>query len=219
MLTAIIYFLLICGTKLTCGRPSKAGLQTPERHDITMDSPDSVLTSSPIVNALAPHINVPRSPTNTVTPAQKSKSRLPSQPIRRPGNTPPECFKNSSHRLGPTTAEDCHTIIQLVILAYYGDPYRPKTFGYNEAVDIDLRQANNQKWIQGNCVIFVRNQDQERVDHMRMIDIAEAATDVLNECVVGTKYALGGTAGVGMLGVGFYVAVGGTPISRAVSES
>ena len=85
---------------------------------------------------------------------------------------------------------------------------QPQTFGYNDEVDIDLRERENKKWHHGNCVILVGNQDKANVDTFRMVDVADTANRIMNECVLGTKYAYGGTSNVGPKHA-FDVAVGG----------
>ena len=75
---------------------------------------------------------------------------------------PVDCFNPYSTRLGPVNGEDCRVVIDHIILAY-PDPMSPKTFGYNDVVDIDLRKIENEKWLvtlrpgfpfTENCVSF-----------------------------------------------------------------
>ena len=61
-------------------------------------------------------------------------------------NYPVECFNPYSTRLGPVVGEDCHVVIDHIILAY-PNPMAPKTFGYNDEVDVDLREIGNEKWL------------------------------------------------------------------------
>lgn len=121
-----------------------------------------------------------------------------------------ECFNPYSITLKPAAVEDCRIIIDEIILRY-PNPFTPQVFGYIRAVDIDLNLDENKKWFYGRCVIFVKNLDERLVDRFRMVDVATNAHKVIQQCVIGKKYPVGGTAEIGLHG--FYVAVGGlTPL-------
>lgn len=90
----------------------------------------------------------------------------------------------------------------------------PITFGYNDAVDFDLRIKANEKWIHGSCVIFVRSVDKSMVDKFRMIDVSVAAERVVSDCVAGRKYSIGGLTDVGTFADNFYVGVGGIAFGK-----
>ncbi|KAL8791145.1 MAG: hypothetical protein Q9195_006042 [Heterodermia aff. obscurata] len=79
-------------------------------------------------------------------------------------------------------------------------------------VDIDLRRDRNQRWYYGSCMIFVRNPDHDQVDTFSMVDIALTVNRIVDECIKGTKYGFGGSAGVGSPVKRFFVAVGGVPL-------
>lgn len=124
-----------------------------------------------------------------------------------------ECFDNHSSRLRPATAENCQVVINYIILGY-PDPMLSRTFGFNDDVDIDLREDDNKKWVYENCVIFIRNHNKNRVDTFSMADVAVTADRIVDQCVTGTKYGWGGTSQVGSPSEFFYVAVGGVPLDR-----
>ena len=121
---------------------------------------------------------------------------------------PIDCFNPYSTRLIRTTFENCEFIINEIILRY-PNPMEEQTWGYTDFVDIDLRQHDNEKWTHGNCAIFVRNTARYMVDRFRIVDVATAAQRLVEECVKGTKYSLGGTTAVGTIEGNFYVGLGG----------
>ena len=130
---------------------------------------------------------------------------------------PIHCFNPYSTGIEHAKAEDCRVIIHHIILSY-PNPMLPQTFGYNDEVDIDLRERDNAAWDYGICVIFVRNEHKSRVDTFRMADVAAAANRVTDECIEGKRYAVGGSTDVGS-SRGFFVGVGGFPGAGATGES
>ena len=129
--------------------------------------------------------------------------------VRAPPEHPVECFNPYSVRLQPAVAEDCDFIINEIILRY-PNPMSEQTFGYGPPADFDLSLPENEKWIHGGCVIFVRNFVSKRLlGTFRLIDVALTAQRIVGECVVGAKYPIGGTADVGLIADRFYVGVGG----------
>lgn len=64
-------------------------------------------------------------------------------------------------------------------------------------------------------MIFVRSMNKRGVDRFRMVDVAVAAERVVEECVEGVKYAVGGMTDVGSGRKGFYVGVGGRAGGRS----
>ena len=143
----------------------------------------------PLENALSPS-----------NPTENSKAMI---------NYEIECFPMESS-LPNANGDDCQFIINSIILGMK-DPFRVQTWGYTDAVDINLSLPEN-RWIFKNCLMRVRNIDEKQVDSFRPVDVAEAAQTIVQTCVVGTKYPLGGTADVGQLGFprSFYVVVSGT---------
>ena len=121
---------------------------------------------------------------------------------------PIDCFNPYSTRLIRTTFENCEFIINEIILRY-PNPMEEQTWGYTDFVGFDLRQHDNKKWTYGNCAIFVRNTERIMVDRFRIVDVAAAAHRIVEECVKGTKYSLGGTTAVGTIEGNFYVGLGG----------
>ena len=115
-------------------------------------------------------------------------------------------------------AEDCNAIIDLIILAY-PEPFAELSWGYTDQQDINLALGKNEKWVLGECMIFVRCPSQSSVDRFRIVDVATKAKDLVEQCVVGTKEGYGGYSDVGNLPFlsSFYVAVGGRDDSLADS--
>ena len=139
-------------------------------------------------------------------PGRFNLSTIPQAPLRYGV----ACFENASTRLRSTNPEDCQIVINHIILGY-PNPMLPRTFGFNDEVDIDLRKNANKKWKYENCIIFVYNRDKEAVDTFSMVDVAARASRIVQECVIGTKYAFGGSSNVGSPMKYFHVALGGDP--------
>ena len=68
-------------------------------------------------------------------------------------------------------------------------------------------------------MIFVRNVDKTRIDTFRMVDVAEVAGRITNQCVVEMKYPIGGISHVGSMDDNFFVAVGGLPSKGLTSAA
>lgn len=159
-----------------------------------------------------------------VLPAEQRHipSVRPSSPntsaILRTTSVPPVlCFNPYQTVVEQAKAEDCRIIIHHIILSY-PNPMLPETFGYNDEVDVDLRELVNAAWDYGACVVFLRNKHLTQVDTFRMVDVAAAANRITDECIAGKRYAVGGSTDVGS-SKGFYVGVGGFPRPSARSES
>ena len=124
-----------------------------------------------------------------------------------PANRQVHCFSPYSTGLKQADADDCETVINDIVLRY-PDPMSPKTFGYRPSADIDLSLPENDKWIYGSCVVFVRNVNKTRTDTFRMVDVAITAQNIITECLVGAKYPLGGFSDIGPTAGNFFLAVG-----------
>ena len=133
-------------------------------------------------------------------------------------NYPVRCFHPLPLKYKAAKAEDCHVIIDNIILRY-PEPFAELSWGYTDEQDINLSLSENSKWIWGECMIFVRSSSSRSVDRFRIVDVAARAKDLIRECVVGTKEGYGGFSDVGHLQmlVSFFVAVGGSDESRANS--
>lgn len=131
-----------------------------------------------------------------------------SKRLEAPPDYPIHCFNPYSVKLKPAGREDCQFVINQIILRY-PNPMLEQTFGYGASVDIDLSLPENEKWVWGHCVIFVRNMNKSRTDTFRMVDVALTAHRIMTECVIGVKYPVGGSADVGTAADNFYVGVGG----------
>ena len=122
---------------------------------------------------------------------------------------PVRCYSPAYvHRLQPATVSDCNIIIDEIILRL-PNVMREQSFGYTSAEDVDLSIRENGMWTHGQCITFVRTTEEEGRDEFRYVDVAIAAKRIIEKCIEGSKYARGGTAGVGKLEETFYVSVGG----------
>ena len=128
--------------------------------------------------------------------------------LSAPPTYPVTCFNPYSTRLGLANAEDCDLTINEMILRM-PNPMAYQSWGYSDDVDIDLRVYENEKWVLGRCVIFVRNQVKRRVDRFRVVDVASTASRIVRQCIVEMRYPIGGTANIGSRPNNFYVGVGG----------
>ena len=128
---------------------------------------------------------------------------------------PVHCFDPEfSHRIPPAILSDCDVIINDVI-PRLPNPMLEQSFGYTDAEDINLSIRKNGLWAYGQCVVFVKSLTMDDRDRFRYVDVASTAKRILDTCVEGSKYAKGGTAGIGTMKDHFYVSVGGlTPRTR-----
>ena len=127
---------------------------------------------------------------------------------------PVRCFDPSFvHSLQPAIASDCNFIIDEIILRL-PNVMREQSFGYTSAEDVNLSIRENGQWIYNQCVIFVRAIGMEGEDVFRYVDVVLAAKRIIEECIERSKYARGGTTGVGRLVATFYVTVGGLTPDR-----
>lgn len=121
------------------------------------------------------------------------------------------CFHPIPIEYRAANADDCNKIIDVIILRLYPEPFAELSWGYTDQQDINLSLEKNNKWILGECMIFVRCPNQSSVDRFRIVDVAIRAKNLIKECVVGTKEGYGGFSDIGNLPflASFYVAVGG----------
>ena len=119
-----------------------------------------------------------------------------------------QCFNPHIMDLPPATGADCSYIIDDIILRLF-DPRRELTFGYTDDADIDLSRPEYQEWQHGECVIAVKNYHEPSFDTFRLLDVARTAARIVSQCVDFMRERVGGIAGVGTDGRGFYVYVGG----------
>ncbi|MCJ1457809.1 hypothetical protein MMC28_008178 [Mycoblastus sanguinarius] len=141
-----------------------------------------------------------------------------SNSISTPPAYPVDCFNHISRKMEPASAESCQIIIDQIILKY-SNPMAPQTFGYTDSADIDLSLPENSNWEYGQCVIYVANFDETRVDTFRMVDVAYTAHRIMQQCVVETKYPFGGTADVGTVEDNFYVGLGGVDLPSSKKDT
>lgn len=136
---------------------------------------------------------------------------LPEEGLIAGKRYPVNCFDPASvHILKRVIVSDCNFIINDIILRL-PNPMKEQTFGYTDAVDINLSEGEYNHWIYGQCAVFIRNieRDTTRRDRFRFLDVAYTALRIVGECVEGAKYALGGVADVGRMEDNFYVGVSG----------
>ena len=142
--------------------------------------------------------------------------------LSAPPEYPIHCFSPSIIVIPPAVATDCIHIINNVILRL-ADPTRRLSFGFTDAVDINLLEPEYQKWQDGQCVISVSNNDVTQMDHFRLIDVAIAARRLVSQCVIATREKMGGVVSIGTEERGFYVYVGspleGSKTSAKLGES
>ena len=120
---------------------------------------------------------------------------------------PVDCFHSSPY-LEVTIPADCDFIINEIILRL-ANPMQEQIFGFNESADVDLSLPENQDWFHGQCIIAVGNRDLTESDTFRPVDVAMAAQRLLQECVIQSKAAVGGSVGIGLISKRFYVILGG----------
>ena len=118
------------------------------------------------------------------------------------------CFDPSmSPPLEPASASDCNFIINNIILSL-PNPMLEQTFGYTDDVDINLSIDGNGQWIYQQCRILITNRA-KTTGRFRFLDVAYTAHRIMEQCIEGSKYGLGGTAKVGASDSRFFVGVGG----------
>ena len=118
------------------------------------------------------------------------------------------CFDRSmSPPLEPASGSDCDFIINNIILSL-PNPMLEQTFGYTDDVDVDLCIDGNGRWIYQHCKVLITNRA-KTTGRFRFIDVAYTAHRIMEQCIEGSKYGLGGTAKVGALDSRFFVGVGG----------
>ena len=120
---------------------------------------------------------------------------------------PVDCFRSSEY-LEVAIASDCEFIINEIILRL-PNPMQEQSFGFNDSVDINLSLDENHSWYHGQCLISVGSRDHDNSDVFRPVDVAITAQRILQECVIMSKDAVGGSAGIGSILKRFHVILGG----------
>lgn len=135
---------------------------------------------------------------------------IPTEGLTAGKRYPVHCFDPSSaHALMPAIRSDCDVIISEVILRL-PNPMKEQSFGYTDAADINLSETEYNNWNYGQCVVFIRNIDHHtRQDRFRFLDVAYTAQRIMNQCLDGSKHAIGGIADVGTIDDNFYVGLSG----------
>ena len=136
---------------------------------------------------------------------------LPGEDLTASKLFPVVCFNpTKKYSLKPAIVSDCKFIINDIILRL-PNPMKEQTFGFTDAVDINISKAPYNNWTFGQCIVFIRNIDHDttRRDRFRFVDIAYTAHRITEDCVQEAKYALGGIADVGTIEDSFYVGVSG----------
>lgn len=142
-------------------------------------------------------------------PGETSLPTIVTEELKAGERYPVHCFDPASGRfLKPAIASDCNFIINEIILRL-PNPMIEQTFGYTDAVDINLSDQENGVWIHGQCVVFVKSPDRTSRDRFRFLDVGYTAHRIMERCVEGSKYAIGGSADIGTIEDNFYVGVGG----------
>ena len=193
---------------LTISRPSSVSMEkrAPNpRHGSSLSARTQSLVQAGSLSSL-----------NLIVP-----SRNPAGSIEAPPEYSANCFNPYTVELKPADVEDCQVIIDQIILRY-PNPMSEQTFGYTSSADIDLSLKQNERWVFGRCMIFIRNTDKTRTDTFRIVDIASTAHKIIKKCLIGAKYPVGGICDVGSSEENFYVGVGGTrgtPTTGATNAS
>ena len=118
------------------------------------------------------------------------------------------CFDPSmSPPLEPASASDCDFIINNIILSL-PNPMLEQSFGYTDDVDVNLSIDGNGRWTYQHCKVLITNRA-KTTSRFRFLDVAYTAHRIMEQCIEGSKYGLGGTAKVGALDSRFFVGVGG----------
>ena len=135
--------------------------------------------------------------------------------VAAPPRYPVHCFNPFILHLQPAAAEDCGFIINQIILRLF-DPTRQLTFGFTDAVDVNLSKPQYHQWQYGQCLISVKNNDEGQIDTFRLLDVANTARRITTKCLVDAQPKIGGVAFIGTDGRGFYVFIGSPLISNSV---
>lgn len=151
-----------------------------------------------------------------ILPQENTISIIPTQGLQAGERYPIHCF--NLRRLTPASASDCAFIINDIILRL-PNPMLEQSFGYTDAVDINLSEQDNGLWVYGQCAVFVKNMDTTSRDRFRYLDVALTAQRIVEKCVEGSKYAIGGTGDIGTIEDNFYVGVGGLERPRLGNDT
>ena len=123
---------------------------------------------------------------------------------------PIDCFYQSEIELSVAIPSDCEFVINEMVLRL-PNPMQEQTFGFNKSADLDLSSPEDRRWYFKQCVVTLDSHDRTEQDTFRPVDVAFVAQRILDRCVVESKHALGGTAGIGSILKNFYVSLGGLP--------
>lgn len=150
----------------------------------------------------------------SVVPPEGNTSPIISTDVLNADKSPIHCFDPTGvHRLEPAIASDCSLIINEIILRL-PNLMVEQTFGYTDAVDINLSNQDKGRWFHGQCVVFVMSLDTTAQDRFNFLDVAYTAHRIMGQCIEGSEYAIGGTADVGTMENTFFVGVGGTGMAN-----
>ena len=140
------------------------------------------------------------------SPREKVLPIIPTQGLNESHQA--HCFDPSlSPPLEPASASDCDFIINNIILSL-PNPMLEQTFGYTDDVDINLSIDGSGQWVHQNCRVLITNRPRTS-GRFRFLDVALTAHRIMEQCIEGSKYGLGGTAKVGAPDSRFFVGVGG----------
>ena len=178
------FYVLVSGTVLGHGTPSNNTiLSLPSNENRALESRASL-----------------NSPREKVLPIIATEGLNESHPAH--------CFDPSlSPPLEPASASDCNFIINNIILSL-PNPMLEQTFGYTDDVDVNLSIDGSGQWIHQNCRVLITNRPRT-TGRFRFLDVALTAHRIMEQCIEGSKYGLGGTAKVGASDSRFFIGVGG----------
>ncbi|KAF6236876.1 hypothetical protein HO173_005167 [Letharia columbiana] len=178
-----------------------SGIQTRSGESLGSDTTLSLPSGGP---------RILESRSSPIVPEHNSLSMTLTDGLKARKRYPVHCFDPASvHRLLPAIASDCNVIINEIILRL-PNPMMEQTFGYTDAADINIMKTEYNNWHYGQCVVFIKNNDESTIqDRFRFLDVASTVNRILDRCLDGSKFAIGGIADVGTAADKFYVGVSG----------
>lgn len=147
---------------------------------------------------------------SSVSPKEDPLSMISTAGLEAGNTYPVNCFDPfKKPRLKDAVASDCEFIMNEIILRL-PNPMTVQTFGWTDAEDINIAEKENSHWIYGQCVVYIRSfEEMVGRDRFRFVDVAVAAHRIIEHCIEGVKYAIGGISDVGTVQDQFYVGVAG----------
>ena len=170
---------------------------------------DMSLGNSTILSLPSNRPHILESRASPSLPQENAISIVATEGLEAGESYPVHCFDPTPNpHVKPAIASDCSIVINEIILRL-PEPMLVRSFGFTDAEDINVSETENNRWVYGQCVVFLMSIDKTSRDLFRFLDIALAAQRIMVKCVEGTKYAIGGTTDIGTIEDNFYVCIGG----------